>query len=104
MEKILDFKKGEAGDSPSKYYRFQCDCLEAADAMGIDVDACGKNDEGKFITIRMDFHSFCLWDRIIYAWQILRGDWHWREFIPRQNDYKHLRDIFDPKKKYSQLP
>jgi len=105
MEKLLDFKKGEPIEGvASKYYRFQCDCLNAADAMTLGVDSCGKNDEGKFFTICMDFYGTGVWDRIKYAWQILRSQWSWREFIIREDDLKPLINILNPDKKFSELP
>ena len=104
MEKILEFEKGRAFDENSKLYRFQCDCLSARDAMDIMVDSCGKDDEGKFITITMDFLGVSFWDRLKYAWQILRRHWTWREFIPRNEDYSNLTAIFNPDKGFSELP
>ena len=104
MEKLLKFTKGKTFDENSTYYRFQCDCLSAGDAMDIGVDSCGKDDETKYITINMDFVGTGLWSRIKYAFEILRGDWNWREFCVRNEDYKHLSNIFDPDKKYSELP
>ena len=104
MEKLLEFKKGKIFDEDTKYYRFQCDCLTAADAMDISVDSCGKDNEGKFFTITMDFRGTGFWDRVKYAFQILRGYWTWREFVVRKEDTGPLSDIFNPTKKYSELP
>ena len=104
MEKLLEFKKSKIFDENSKVYRFQCDCLNAADAMDIDVDSCGKDDEGKFFTLRMDFYGTGFWGRVKYAFQIVKGNWSWREFIIREEDCKNLSEIFDPSKKYSELP
>jgi len=104
MEKLLEFKKGKLFDESSKYYRFQCDCLSAGDAMDIGVDSSGKNDEEKYFTITMHFYGTDVWSRIKYAWQILRGEWAWREFIVREEDIKNLSDIFNPDKKFSELP
>ena len=103
MEKLLDFKGGKIPED-YKLYRFQCDCLSSRDAMDVAVESCGVKDEGKFITITMDFRGTGLWDRVKYAFQILVGDWAWREFIPRNEDYSNLTDIFNPDKKYDELP
>ena len=104
MEKLFEFEKGKVFDEKSKLYRFQCDCITPADAMDIMAESWGKDDEGKFITISLYFYGTSLWDRIKYAFQILRGHWSWREFIPRPEDYGNLSEIFDPDKKYSELP
>jgi hypothetical protein len=104
MEKLFEFKKGKLWDENTRVYRFQCDCTTAADAMDITVDSWGKDDEEKFVIITMNFLGTSLWDRIKYALQILRGQWNWREFIPRPEDYGNLSEIFDPNKKYSELP
>ena len=104
MEKLLEFEKGKVFNEPSKYYRFQCDCLTPGDAMDIDVEACGINDEGKFFIITMSFLGTGFWDRVKYAFQILRGHWNWREFVVREEDTKILSDIFNPERKYSELP
>ena len=99
MDKLLDFKKGKiTGDY--KMYRFQCDCLTASDAMDIDIENC--NESGKYITIRMDFRCDSFWTRLKYAWRILNRHWTWREFIPREDDYDSLSNIFD--KPYDELP
>ena len=102
MEKLLEFEKGKLSDENSKHYRFQCDCLTAADAMDITVDEV--HDGGKYFVLTMDFRGMSCWDRIKYAWQILRGHWTWREFIVREEDTRHLSDILNPDKKYSELP
>ena len=104
MEKLLEFEKGKLLDERTIMYRFQCDCLTASDAMDISVDSTGKDDEGKYFNITMSFVDSDLWNRIKYAFQILRGDWCWREFIARPEDAKNLSDIFDPDKKFSELP
>ena len=101
MEKLLDFKKRRKDDDASKLYRFQCDCLSADDAMDIDVEE--TSTDKKFIIIRMDFESTDFWNRLRYAWQIVRGHWGWREFVVREEDFKDLSDIFNPDKKYSEL-
>lgn len=103
MEKILDFKKGHPMDFPSKVYRFQCDCLDAADAMDITVEACGVEENSKFITILMNFYGSSLLDRLKYAFWILRGRWSWREFVVRDEDFKNLTNIFNPDIKYCDL-
>ena len=104
MEKLLEFEKDKIFDERSKYYRFQCDCLTPSDAMDIGVDSCGKDDEDKCLTISMYFDGTGLLSRIKYAWQIIKGHWCWREFIVREEDFKHLSDIFNPDKKFSELP
>ena len=104
MDKILDIKKGKLNDEDTSLYRFQCDCLSPEDAMDISVDSCGKNDEDKYFTISMYFKNNHLWNRIKYAWEVLRGKWYWREFVVRKEDEKYLSDIFNPDKKYSELP
>jgi len=104
MEKILEFKKGKIFDESSKWYRFQCDCLVPGDSMDINVDSQGMDGEGKYFTIMMYFDGTGLWDRIKYAWHILRRHWCWREFTVRTEDGQALSNIFDPDKKYSELP
>jgi len=104
MEKILEFKKGKMFDENSKYYRFQCDCLTPADAMDIEVESYGKDDEGKYFSITMNFLETGFWNRLKYACQIIRGWWTWREFVVREEDIKNLSDIFDPDRKFSELP
>jgi hypothetical protein len=103
MEKILKFEKGKPMENCSTTYRFQCDCLSAGDAMDIDVESYGTEDNGKFITLRLDFVGTGFWDRIKYAVAILLGNWTWREFIPRKEDYASISEIFSDKK-YSDLP
>ena len=104
MEKLLEFKKGKLWEENTKYYRFQCDCLMPADAMDIAVNSWGDNDEAKYIILSMPFTGTGLWGRIKYAWQILLGNWGWRDFCVRQEDASYLSDIFNPLKKYSELP
>jgi len=101
---LFEFEKGKVWKEHSRTYRFQCMCSTPADAMDIIVDSCGKDDEGKFITLSMYFLGTSLWDRIKYAFQILRGKWYWREFVLRDEDYGNLSEISDPGKKYSELP
>ena len=101
MEKLLDFTKDKFTED-FKLYRFQCDCLTAQDAMDVDVDCNGDGD--KFVTLRMDFNSNSFFSRLKYAYQILMGHWTWREFIPREEDYGNLMDIFNPDVKYNELP
>ena len=95
LEKLLDW-------DGSRWYRFQCDCLHAADAMDVGVDEAGK--DGKWFQISMQFNSDSLIDRMKYAWQILLGHWTWREFVVRKEDEKVLSDIFNPDIGYSKLP
>lgn len=98
MEKLRSFDKST--DLPkSMWIRFQCDCLHAADAMDIKIE----DYDSKFITVTMNFVGTSFWDRVKYAFQILRGRWSWREFIPRQEDYQSLSDIFSLDKSYSDL-
>ncbi len=104
MEKIIEFKKDKIFPGNSKYYRFQCDCLSPEDAMDIDVESCGKTDEDKYFIISMCFSGTGFWRRLRYAWQILRGYWCWRDFPVRPEDAKNLSDIFNPDKKFSELP
>ena len=104
MEKLLEFKKGKFWDENTRMYRFQCDCLTPSDAMDITVDSQGKKDEGKFFTITMHFVGTSFWNKLKYAFQILRGDWNWREFVVRGDDCQGLSDILNPRKKFSELP
>lgn len=101
MEKLLDLKGKDPADY-SKMYRFQCDCLSPEDAMDISVDKAREND--KYFTISMTFLGTGFWNRVKYAWQILKRDWTWREFCVREEDHKVLSEIFDPNKKYTDLP
>jgi len=101
MEKILDFEESKDW-SPSKLYRFQCDCLSVGDAMDILIDEAPGGS--KFIILTLDFIGAGLWSRLKYALQILRGRWTWREFVVREEDFGPLSEIFDPKKKFSDLP
>ena len=73
MEKILNFKRTSIDDFPSCAYRFQCDCLHAADAMDVDVDSEGTAGEHKYVTLRMDFVGDSFFHRLKYAFEILRG-------------------------------
>ena len=100
MDKLLDFPKGS--DEAFKHYRFQCDCMSAKDAMDISVEE-GLPETKNFI-LTLDFLDNDIWNRIKYAFQILRGHWTWREFVVRDEDARHLSDIFNPDKKYSELP
>ena len=104
MEKLLEFPKGKLNDENSKYYRFQCDCLSPEDAMDIGVDSYGKDDEFKQFTIFMNFKGRSLWSRLNYASQIIRGHWTWRDFVVREEDRSHISEIFDPDKKFDELP
>ena len=104
MEKLFDYKKGKIHDEHTKLYRFQCDCLSPEDSMDISVESWGKDDEGKYYEIMMNFEGSNNWSRFKYAWQILRGRWTWRYFCVRDDDLKNLSDIFDPNKSYSELP
>ncbi|KKL90938.1 hypothetical protein LCGC14_1899710 [marine sediment metagenome] len=101
MEKILDYEKGKCFDD-FKMYRFQCDCLSAQDAMDINVESYHENK--KWFSICLSFQHNSLWERLKYASQIIRGHWTWREFIPREEDYGNISEIFNPDKGYSELP
>jgi len=103
MDKILDFKKGKTFGA-SKFYRFQCDCLTPRDAMDIEVDAQGKDGEEKSFILLLYFRDKSFLSRLKYVWQILKGWWCWREFVVREEDTKELSEIFNPEKKYSELP
>lgn len=103
MEKILDFKKTKHSDD-FKLYRFQCDCLCPTDAMDIEVESCGQDSNSKFFILCLEFRGSSFWNRLKYAWQILRGHWCWREFVVRDEDTRFLSDIFNPDKKFSELP
>ena len=103
MEKLLEFEKTKH-DTTSKFYRFQCDCLDASDAMDINIDSSGKDSEGKWFTIYMSFIDPNFWRRIKFAWAIVRGHWSWRDFVVRQEDAKNLSELFNPDKKFSELP
>lgn len=104
MEKLIEFKKGKICDENTKIYRFQCDCITPSDAMDISVDSCGADDESKSFIISMYFIGTSFWDRAKYAFQILKGNWCWREFVVRDEDAEDLSDVFNPNKKYSELP
>lgn len=99
MEKLFNFEKTKNSNA-SKLYRFQCDCLEAGDAMDIEVE---DGPKGKWIMLCLDLRDVSFWQRIKDAWAILRGNWKWREFIVREEDHQNLADIFDPNKKYEEL-
>ncbi|GAI31742.1 unnamed protein product, partial [marine sediment metagenome] len=72
MDKLLDIKKDAINEENTKLYRFQCDCISLPDAMDVIVESWGMDDEKKFITVEMYFVGISLWDRIKYAFQILR--------------------------------
>jgi hypothetical protein len=106
MEKLLDFDKESSANDEKRYrmYRAQCDCMSAPHAMDIDVEVWGQNDEHKAITIRMDTLPGGFWSRVREGWNVFRGKWSWREFVVRSEDYKQISEIFDPDKKYQDLP
>ena len=104
MEKLLDFKPGVVKKTATKMYRFQCDCLTAQDAMDVSIESEGEDDEGKYIILTFDFKNTNFWGRVKYAWEILKGDWTWRNFVVREEDLKDLSDIINPGKKFSELP
>ena len=101
MEKLFDLT-GEDPKDFSKLYRFQCDCLSPEDAMDISVDRVREND--KSFIICMSFRGSSFWDKLKYAFRIIRGNWNWRDFAIREEDCKNLSEIFDPNKKYTDLP
>jgi len=101
MDKLADYDKGSAFGA-SKLYRFQCDCMTAADAMDIEVSE-GPPEE-KYFVISLNEVSTSFKNRLRSAWHAFRGEWCWREFVVRQEDAKNLSNIFDPDKKYSELP
>ena len=105
MDKIYSYPEFK-GDSPVSLYRFTCDCLSVEDSMDILVEGVGKDNEDKFITITMDLRSDSFFKRIKYAWLVLFNKWSWREYIVHQSeqDYEALSEIFNPNKKYSELP
>jgi hypothetical protein len=105
MDKLLDIPKSKFGDENHfKWYRFQCDCLAPEDAMDVSVEFFGKHDEKKSIEIEMYLKDYGLWDRIKNVFAVIRGKWCWRGFVVREEDYKNLSDIFNPDKKFDDLP
>ena len=104
MEKLIELRKGKVFDENSKYYRFQCDCLSPEHAFDIGIDSMGKDDEEKYITITWHMIGESLSLRLKYIWQIFRNHRTWVEAVVRQEDMKNLSEIFDPNKKYSELP
>lgn len=103
MEKLLDLDHERPAER-YKCYRFQCECLTSGHAMDIDAECWDSKDNKKALTIRCDFWGTGFASRIKYAWQILMGHWTWAEFIPREEDYGNLAEIFDPTKGYMNLP
>jgi len=105
MEKLVQIDKEDTYSGKHyRMYRVQCKCLYSADAMDIDVDSEGKDGERKYITLRMDTNHDSFFNRLKFAFNVFRNKWAWREFIVRQEDMKELSDIFNPDKKYSELP
>jgi hypothetical protein len=104
MEKMGEFLKGKVNDNNEKVYRFQCDCKMPEDALDIDIETWGENDDKKSIMLSLNSTDFGLRERIKHAWHILKGDWGFREFSVREEDFKNLSEIFDPNKKLSDLP
>ena len=92
MEKMWSFLKSPISEHGENVYRFQCDCKMPEDALDIDIEAYGKDDEGKYIMISLNNCDFGLMERIKHAWHILKGDWGYREFVVRQEDFKALID------------
>ncbi len=104
MEKLLNIPKEKFGDKTSyRLYRLQCECPQAIEALGIDVESYNKDNEGKSITLRLDVPN-SLTDRLSLAWNVLFKGWGWRDFCVREEDFKPLSEIFNPNKKYSELP
>ena len=104
MDKLLDISDSENVNDNTKIYRFQCDCTEPCDAMDVLVDAAGTEGEDKYFIICMSFGCTGFIDRLKYAAKILYGKWRWREFCVRQEDIPNLSEIFDPNRKFSELP
>jgi hypothetical protein len=103
MEKILTFLKGKIHESDEKIYRFQCDCLSPEDALDISVEEPG-NEGKKYIQLTLNNVDASFKERLNHAWHVLIGNWGWREFVIREEDYQNLSDIFNPDKKLSDLP
>ena len=97
MDKIIDIPS-----RARKVYRFQCDCLTSQDALTIEVEGYGEGN--KVILFTLDFYHNDLGARLKYAWQIVRGHWTWREFVPRKEDYQHISELLSPGKKFNELP
>ena len=104
MEKIFHFLKGKVNEHGEKVYRFQCECKSPEDALNISVEAYGENEEKKTIELSLNNTDSGLFDRIKHAWKVLWGNWGWREFAFREEDFKNLSDIFNPDKKLDDLP
>jgi hypothetical protein len=104
MEKLLHFLKNEINENEEKVYRFQCDCLSPEDALDISVENYGNTDGKKYIELSINNCDFGFMERLKHAWKVLTGRWGWREFCFREEDYKNLSIIFDPDKKFSDLP
>lgn len=104
MEKLKTFLKNKTNEQTEKVYRFQCECLMAKDALDIDIEAYGIDREGKDIVLSLDNTDSGLMERIRHAWHVLIGNWGYREFTVRKEDFKNLSVLFDPDKKFSELP
>jgi hypothetical protein len=104
MEKMWTFLKNKINEHGESVYRFQCECKMPEDALDIDVEACGENDEKKSITLSLGNIDAGFFERLQHAWKVLTGRWGWREFCVREEDFKNLSEIFDPDKKLSDLP
>lgn len=100
MEKLLDYKKINVSSwmDNSKMYRFQCDCLTPEDALDVDVDEA--EPDKKYIVLRMSLKNMSFLNKLKF---LFKGNWCWREFVVREEDYKDLSDIFNPDRKYSEL-
>lgn len=101
MEKLVEIKGSKDKYNDSVMYRFQCGCLAQQDAMDIRIDR--GVETSKFIMLNFNLlnQSFC--DRLKECWNILFGNWCWREFVVREEDYQSLSDIFDTTKKFDDL-
>ena len=104
MEKMWTFLKNKINEHGEKVYRFQCDCKMPEDALDIAVEAWGEKEDTKSIMLSLNCCDFGLMERIKHAWHILKGDWGYREFIVREEDFKDLSAIFDPDKRLEDLP
>jgi len=104
MEKMWTLLKNKINEHGEKVYRFQCDCKMPEDALDIDVEAFGDDDEKKSIMLSLNSTDNGFFERLQHAWHILKGDWGWREFSVREEDFKDLSEIFNPDKKLSDLP
>ena len=96
MEKLIN-------SEDSQTYRFQCDCMSPEDVIDVHVEMFRIDD--KYFTIDMNYYPESFWKRIKEAIKLIKGGgWNWRGFIVRPEDRKNLSEIFNPDKKFSELP